>query len=331
MIEVNTRIKPLCPGLLAAVTVAIAAQFLSDHYGGPAMLFALLLGMGFHFLFEEGPCVAGIELASSLVLKFGVALLGLGISIQQIREAGLLTVGIVGASVFITLASGPILARSIGRGWRFGFLTGGAVAICGASAALAISSVLPKNKNSERNTLFTVISVTTLSTFAMIVYPIFAKLLELDDVSSGIFIGATIHDVAQVIGAGYSISEKTGDTAAFVKLLRVTMLVPIVLLTLLVFRKDISRDKNRQLPFPLFVVGFIILVCLGSSDWFPNEVKVTLLDVSRWCLVTAIAAIGMKTALKSLRGVGGHAIALVCVETIILATAVITILLISET
>jgi len=331
MIEVNTRIKPLCPGLLAAVTVAIAAQFLSDHYGGPAMLFALLLGMGFHFLFEEGPCVAGIELASSLVLKFGVALLGLGISIQQIREAGLLTVGIVGASVFITLASGPILARSIGRGWRFGFLTGGAVAICGASAALAISSVLPKNKNSERNTLFTVISVTTLSTFAMIVYPIFAKLLELDDVSSGIFIGATIHDVAQVIGAGYSISEKTGDTAAFVKLLRVTMLVPIVLLTLLVFRNDISRDKNRQLPFPLFVIGFIILVCLGSSDWFPNEVKVTLLDVSRWCLVTAIAAIGMKTALKSLRGVGGHAIALVCVETIILATAVIIILLISKT
>ena len=331
MIEVNTRIKPLCPGLLAAVTVAIAAQFLSDHYGGPAMLFALLLGMGFHFLFEEGPCVAGIELASSLVLKFGVALLGLGISIQQIREAGLLTVGIVGASVFITLASGPILARSIGRGWRFGFLTGGAVAICGASAALAISSVLPKNKNSERNTLFTVISVTTLSTFAMIVYPIFAKLLEFDDVSSGIFIGATIHDVAQVIGAGYSISEKTGDTAAFVKLLRVTMLVPIVLLTLMVFRKDISRDKNRQLPFPLFVVGFIILVCLGSSDWFPNEVKVTLLDVSRWCLVTAIAAIGMKTALKSLRGVGGHAIALVCVETIILATAVIIILLISKT
>ena len=331
MFQFNARIKLLCPGLLAAVTVAIAAQFLSDHYGGPAMLFALLLGMGFHFLSEEGPCVAGIKLASSLVLKFGVALLGLGISIEQIREAGLLTVCIVGASVFITLASGPILARSMGRGWRFGFLTGGAVAICGASAALAISSVLPKNKNSERNTLFTVISVTTLSTFAMIVYPIFADILELDDVSSGIFIGATIHDVAQVIGAGYSISEETGDTAAFVKLLRVTMLVPIVLLTLLVFRKDISRDKDRQLPFPLFVVGFIILVCLGSSDWFPNEVKVTLLDVSRWCLVTAIAAIGMKTALKSLRGVGGHAIALVCVETIILATAVITILLISET
>ncbi len=292
------------------------------------MLFALLLGMGFHFLSEEGPCVAGIELASSLVLKFGVALLGLGISIEQIRQAGLLTVGIVGASVFITLASGPILARSMGRGWRFGFLTGGAVAICGASAALAISSVLPKNKNSERNTLFTVISVTTLSTFAMIVYPIFANLLELDDVSSGIFIGATIHDVAQVIGAGYSISEETGDTAAFVKLLRVTMLVPIVLLTLLIFRKDISGGKNRQLPFPLFVIGFVILICLGSSDWFPNEVKIILLDVSRWCLVTAIAAIGMKTALKSLRGVGGHAIALVCVETIILAIAVIVILLI---
>ncbi len=292
------------------------------------MLFALLLGMGFHFLSEEGPCVAGIELASKLVLKFGVALLGLGISMEQIRQAGILTLGIVGASVLITLASGPILARSMGRGWRFGFLTGGAVAICGASAALAISSVLPKNQNSERNTLFTVISVTTLSTFAMIVYPIFAKFLELNDVSSGIFIGATIHDVAQVIGAGYSISEETGDMAAFVKLLRVTMLVPIVLLMLLIFRKDISGGKNRQVPFPLFVIGFVVLVCLGSSDWFPNELRTVLLDVSRWCLVTAIAAIGMKTALKSLRGVGGYAITLVCAETIILAGVVIAILLI---
>ncbi len=76
-VEVNARIKPLCRGLLAAGTVAIAAQFLSDHYGGPAMLFALLLGMGYHFLSEEGPCVVGIEIASSLILKFGVALLGL--------------------------------------------------------------------------------------------------------------------------------------------------------------------------------------------------------------------------------------------------------------
>ena len=328
MFKLNVHLKPICPGLLAAVTVATAAQFLSDHYGGPAMLFALLLGMGFHFLSEEGPCVAGIELASKLVLKFGVALLGLGISMEQIRQAGILTLGIVGASVLITLASGPILARSMGRGWRFGFLTGGAVAICGASAALAISSVLPKNQNSERNTLFTVISVTTLSTFAMIVYPIFAKFLELNDVSSGIFIGATIHDVAQVIGAGYSISEETGDMAAFVKLLRVTMLVPIVLLMLLIFRKDISGGKNRQVPFPLFVIGFVVLVCLGSSDWFPNELRTVLLDVSRWCLVTAIAAIGMKTALKSLRGVGGYAITLVCAETIILAGVVIAILLI---
>jgi uncharacterized integral membrane protein (TIGR00698 family) len=319
--------KTLFPGLLAAVTVAIAAQFLSEHYGGPTMLFALLLGMGFHFLSEEGACRAGIEFASRTVLQFGVALLGLGITIEQIRAAGWGMAIIVVAGIFVTMLSGQLLTRVMKRGWRLGLLTGGAVAICGASAALAIATVLPKNQYSERNTIFTVISVTTLSTLAMILYPMIVTLLALDDFSAGVFIGATIHDVAQVVGAGYSISETAGDTATFVKLLRVAMLVPIMVVLSLAFRSDPSVGARRGIPIPLFVVGFVILVFAGSTEWFPGAIKTSLLDLSRWCLVIAISAIGMKTALKSLRDVGGQAIFLVCAETVLLALLVLGLLL----
>jgi len=319
--------KILFPGLLAAVTVAIAARFLSEHYGGPTMLFALLLGMGFHFLSEEGACGPGIEFASRTILQFGVALLGLGITIDQILAAGWGVAGIVIVGIAVTMLSGPLITRMMNRGWRLGLLTGGAVAICGASAALAIASVLPKNQFSERNTIFTVISVTTLSTMAMIIYPMIVTLLAMDDFSAGVFIGATIHDVAQVVGAGYSISEDTGDTATFVKLLRVTMLVPIVVILSLVFRSDPTVGTGRKVPIPLFVIGFVVLIFAGSAEAFPLVLKDWLLAVSRWCLVIAISAIGMKTALKALKEVGGQAIFLVCAETVLLALLVLGFLL----
>ena len=90
----------------------------------------------------------------------------------------------------------------------FGLLSGGATAICGASAALALAAALPAHPLKERATLFTVVGVSALSTLAMIVYPMIAHALGLDSRAAGVFLGATIHDVAQVVGAGYSMSQR---------------------------------------------------------------------------------------------------------------------------
>ena len=317
------RIRILLPGLLAVVTVAIASRFLSNYYGSPTMLFALLLGMGFHFLYSETVCCPGIEFASKNILQLGVALLGLGVTLDQVFSIGLLPLAIVSLAILLTIISGPLLARLLNRGWRLGLLTGGAVAICGASAALAIASVLPKNEFSERNTLFTVISVTTLSTVAMIFYPMLVYYLEMDDFAAGVFIGATIHDVAQVIGAGYSISETSGDTATLVKMVRVASLVPIVIVFTVIFRKKNSSLTQSKISIPFFVIGFVSLILVGSLEGFPAAVKIYVLDVSNWCLVTAISAIGMKTALGSLKKVGAQAIILICAETVFLAIIVL--------
>lgn len=317
--------RNLFPGVLTSLTVAFAAKFISEQYGAPVMLMALLIGMAFNFLVEDGgTCVAGIEFSSKVLLRFGVALLGLGITVQQIASTGSEVLLITLSGVALTIAMGLALSRFLGRGARFGLLIGGAVAICGASAALAISSVLPKSETLERDTIFTVIGVTALSTLAMIVYPIIADLTDLSEVATGVFFGATIHDVAQVVGAGYSVSDLAGDTATFVKLLRVALLVPTVVVLSLVFSGAREPGAKRSLPLPFFVIGFAALVIAGSYDLVPVPVKDGLLSFSRWCLVVAIAALGMKTSLKKLGDVGGSAIVLICALTGILAFFALT-------
>ncbi|AEI92813.1 MULTISPECIES: YeiH family protein [Roseobacter] len=320
--RVQTFLSDNGPGFAVSVVVAAAAQFLSEHYGAPAMLMALLLGIAFHFLAEEGRCVTGIGFTSKTVLRIGVALLGARISVELLIGLGPKLIGLVVAGVILTILFGLLGARLLGRGWRFALLTGGAVAICGASAAMAIAAVLPKNEHSERNLIFTVLSVTILSTVAMIAYPIITSALALDDIAAGVFLGGTIHDVAQVVGAGFSVSNETGETATLVKLIRVTMLAPVVLVFALVIRafaEDADAGDKRPPLMPFFVVMFLVLAAINSFGLIPAFAQSFLADLSKWALLVSIAAVGMKTSLKTIFDVGGQAIVLIVAQTIFIA------------
>lgn len=323
LIRRQQKISLLLPGIIASVTVAASASFLSEHYGAPVMLMALLLGMALGFLSQEGRAVAGIRFTSSTILRAGVALLGMRITVEQILSLGGTLMAVVIGAVFLTISFGIILARLLGQSRDFGILSGGSVGICGASAALAISAVLPQDKDSERNIIFTVISVTALSTIAMIAYPPIAQWIGLDAHQAGIFLGATIHDVAQVVGAGYSMSEETGDTATVVKLLRVAMLVPIVFSLSLLLRKRGDGGPRAALPLPLFIIFFVLFVAINSSGVASTQMQTLAGDVSRWCLVTAIAALGMKTSLKALLEVGWRPATLLVSETVFLAALIL--------
>ena len=313
--------RSVLPGLAIAVTVAMAAQFVAEHYGGPVMLLALLLGIAFNFLSEPGTrTAAGIEFSSKRVLRIGVALLGLRITFDDIAALGTLPLVLVVAGVAGTIGIGLLLAMLLRMPRSFGMLTAGATAICGASAALAISAVLPKHARLERDTAFTVVAVTGLSTIAMIVYPIVVSWFAMDDTSAGIFLGGTIHDVAQVVGAGYMVSQEAGDVATFTKLLRVSMLVPVVFLILAAtHRRSGSAGGTLRSTLPVFLVVFVLLVVVGSYGLVPEGARDWLIGLSRGCLVTAIAALGMKTSLKDLAAVGPKAIGLVIAETLCLA------------
>jgi uncharacterized integral membrane protein (TIGR00698 family) len=323
MSAIADRYRGAGPGLAVSAVVGIAATFLSIQYRASAMLFALLLGMALNFLAEEGKCREGIDLASSVLLRAGVALLGLRITLEQVGALGWGTVALVAGAVAATLVAGVLLGRLLGLGRSFGTLTGGAVAICGASAALAIASILPRHENSERDASFTVIGVTALSTLAMILYPLVVGALGLDHHAAGVFLGGTIHDVAQVVGAGYSLSPETGDTATIVKLLRVAMLLPACLVIGLALHVG-GRKAARSAPLlPWFAVAFALLVVAGSVGFIPAAVAKAGNELSRWCLVTAIAAIGMKTSLRSLVDMGLKPVMLVVLETVFLAVLVL--------
>ena len=186
---------------------------------------------------------------------------------------------------------------------------------------------MPKHEHLERDTIFTVIAVTALSTLAMIGYPLIVEALGYDNVEKGVFIGATIHDVAQVVGAGYMISDETGDVATFTKLLRVTMLAPVVLIFAFVVarwgRGEAGSTRGARAGLPWFLVAFVIVVGINSAGVIPAPVQDGMVTVSRWCLVIAIAGLGMKSSFQEMAVLGWRPVALMVSETVFLAGLVL--------
>jgi uncharacterized integral membrane protein (TIGR00698 family) len=308
----------LFPGFFISALIALAAQFISDHYGAPSMLMALLFGIALNFLSDDPKCKRGIAFSARTLLRIGIALLGLRISFSMAADLGWPIVFFVIGAVTSTILFGLLISKFFGYGPRFAFLSAGSVAICGASAAMAISAILPIDERTEERLVFTVVGVTILSTFAMIIYPILADALSYDAKLAGIFLGATIHDVAQVVGAGFSKSEETGDIATVVKLIRVSMLAPIILVASILIRrvseKDLGTSKRPPLV-PGFVLAFVVLVIINSVQIVPEVITQISVEISRWALLTAIAAVGMKTALREVINVGLPAISLLVIET----------------
>ncbi len=314
------------PGLCVCVTVGIAAFFIANRYGAPVMLMALLLGMAINFLSDDVKCAPGIDFSAKTLLRIGVALLGLRISMDEVIVMGWQPVAVAIISIVLTIVLGAFLARKMGFNRRFGMLTGGAVAICGASAAMAISSILPQDKTTQKDTLFTVIAVTSLSTITMVLYPLFADEMNMSAKHIGVFLGGTIHDVAQVVGAGYSISNEVGDLSTLMKLIRVAMLVPVVLvLGFLIRRYDLaaSREQSSVPKFPFFLIGFVVLFIINSLNILPMQWVVLLSQLSSVLLVIAISALGVHTSMKDITSIGWRPIALVVIETVFIAIVVV--------
>ncbi len=314
------------PGVALAATLAITASFLSTRHGGPQLLYALFLGMAFHYLSSEARTRPGIEFCARSVLRLGVALLGARITLEQVSSLGWATAAVVAAGTFTTVGLGLLLARVFGINRSHGVLVGGSVGICGASAALAISSVLPQDKDSERFTLLVVVTVTLLSTVAMVLYPMLTTALHLPPQLAGIFLGGTIHDVAQVAGAGYMLGEATGDTAVLVKLFRVSLLVVVVMAVALSLgrsRKPAESGAARALLMPWFLWAFTALLVLNSLGMVPDSVRDQLGDASRICIVLAVTALGMKTSFSQLRKAGWRPFAMALTETLWLALFVL--------
>lgn len=310
--------RRLAPGASVCAVIALASNFISNNFGGPLLLFALLFGLAFHFLIKRDTMKPGVDFCGRTILRVGVALLGARITVGQVVQLGAEVAVVIFLGLVLTIFFGVWAASRLGRSREEGLLSGGSVAICGASAALAISAALPQTKENQRFTLLAVVSVTVLSTVAMVVYPLLIQWIELTQIPAGIFLGGTIHDVAQVVAAGMIIGPQAGDIATVVKLFRVMLLVPVVMVISFIYRN--SQNLNEQdITMPLipgFLVAFIVMMLLSTSQLLSPTWINSATDVSRLCLVLAIAAAGIKTSIEDLLNMGWKPLVLFVLETI---------------
>lgn len=321
------------PGFMLCTLIAVAATFVAEHYGGPQFLYALLIGIAFHFLSDNDKCIPGIEASAKKLVRIGVALLGARIVASDVADLGVVGVVALIGAVGLTIGFGLLAARILRLPPMLGLLSGGGTGICGISATLAISSTLPANRENERYTLLTAIGIAIFSTVAMVLYPLIVTGGQLTTAEAGLFLGGSIHDVAQVVGAGLIISPEVGDAATLAKMFRVAMLMPVVMILALVFhaeRRKSEATETKAPMLPLFLLVFAALAIANSAGWLPTELVSASSTVSRWCLVISIAALGVKTSLEKLAELGWRPIALLTSEAVFIAGYMLTMVYVSR-
>lgn len=324
------NLRRVAPGALLCAVVAVLASFCDArgllHIGSvwvPPLLVALAIGMTLHPLSAQPAVTPGLDFAASTLLRIGVALYGARLTVGQFAEGGALLASVAIVAVIGTIAFGAWAARLLGLSRDLGLLTGCATGICGAAAAMAAAAVLPKHQNSHRDLAFTVMGVNLLSTVAMVIYPTLADLLSFSPFEMGAFLGGAIHDVAQVAGAGQTLGPQVLSDAIVTKLLRVACLLPAVTgIAWWVARRGDSPGGARPSP-PVFLFGFLALAGLNSLGMIAPSVQSAVTLVSSFLIITAIAALGMKTSLTMLSRIGMAPALLLVAEMIFIGLLVI--------
>ena len=298
-----------------AGVASLAAAYLSEHYGAPLMLMGLLIGLAFNFVNADVRLQPGLGFASKTLLRWGIVLVGLQITFAQIAGLGWIAFLVIAALIALVTLSGTFAARFVGRDAAFGTLAGGAVAICGASAALALAAVLGERRASQAQLTLVLVGVSGASALAMSVYPIIARSLALSDTQAGFLMGASIHDVAQALGAGYSYSPEAGTTATIVKLTRVALLAPALAFVALAYPADPGQKRSR-VGVPFFVIAFLALAGLHSLVDIPQQFLVIARNFSLALLLLAVTATGIRSPMQQLLEQGWRASVPVIVATL---------------
>jgi len=301
----------------------------SELYQAPVMLAAIILGLVVHFLAGIEELKAGIDWCAKPLLYIGVALLGLRIDVGDLNSAGYAIPALVIFALIATIGIGFLTSRMLGQTKGFSFLIGSAVAICGVSAAAAICASMEDCETRDQELTITVAGITVLSTLVMLFYPVLAQAIGLSDIAAGVLMGGSIHNVSQAVGAGLAISDNAGDMAVLTKLLRVSMLLPIVfLIAIVVGRRSAANEasfgQKFRAYFPPFLIVFFILAVLSCLHLIPAPVTSIGKELANVALVVSLVAIGIKTDLKQVVTVGGKPLLAMTLTTVAMAAIVLT-------
>jgi uncharacterized integral membrane protein (TIGR00698 family) len=320
------------PGILLSAAVAVAAVIaepllkrLTGGFSLPAMVLALFIGIALNRFAADPRFAPGITWCVKKLLRIAIGLLGLRIALGDVLGLGVGVLVLTVASMAVTIAGAIWLARLFGQDAGYGALAGAANAVCGASATLATTTVVPNYPRKDADTAFTVVMANAVSTVVMLAYPPLCLWLGLSPRETGLMLGLTIHDMAQVVGAGYAVSEPVGNSAVVVKLFRVFLLLPVVLAIGWWFVRRGGTAGEAKVPPPVFAIVFLVLVLLNTAAMAMPALapvylplKGLLGEVSRWGLLLAIAALGLGTSVGAILAVGWRHVAVFMGATLII-------------
>lgn len=292
---------------------ALFASFLSTlsffkHLALSPLVIGILLGMIYANTFRSKLPASwneGIVFCTKTLLRFGIILYGFRITFGQIAQMGMQGVVASVLVVGLTLVLGYFIGvKWLGLDVHTALLTAAGSAICGAAAVLAVEGVL---KNEAHKSAVAVGSVVLFGTLAMFAYPLVYQLgwLPLSEAEEGLYIGVSIHEVAQVVGAGSAISYEVADSAVIVKMFRVMLLVPVLLILGVLFTTP--STQKRSVTIPWFAVLFIVVAGFNSLHFLPTSMVSSLNALDTFLLTMAMSALGMETRFKKFRGIGGKA------------------------
>lgn len=299
----------IAPGLLLTAAIAGAAFALRAIPGVATfspMILAILIGMALHNMIgTPARAKAGVAFSLRRVLRFAIILLGLQLTAAQIVEVGARGVGIIIASLVATFLFTTWLGRLIGVERKLAQLIAAGTSICGASAVIATNTVTQAH---DEDVAYAVACVTVFGSIAMFGYPLLQGALHLDAHAYGLWAGASIHEIAQVVAAAFQGGKQAGDFGTIAKLSRVMMLAPVVItLGLPAARRARAAGEAQseaKAPMPWFVFGFIVLVGFNSLVTIPGDVKAIIVTATTFLLSMALAAMGLETDVARLRAKG---------------------------
>lgn len=306
--------------LLLVFCFALLANLLSrleffEHLALSPLVIGIILGMLFaNTLRHKLPMSwnGGILFCTKILLRLGIILYGFRITFSQIGAMGLQGVVASILVVVLTLTLGYIFGvKVLGLDKETSLLTAAGSAICGAAAVLAVEGVL---KNEPHKSAVAVGTVVLFGTLAMFAYPLAYQLgwVPFDMGQEGLYIGASVHEVAQVVGAGSAIAPEVADSAIIVKMFRVMLLVPVLMVIAWMFQTQAEGEK-RTVVIPWFAIWFIVVAGFNSLHLLSTNVIASITLVDTFLLTMAMSALGMETHFKKFKGVGGKAMLLALV------------------
>ncbi len=266
------------------------------------LLVVILLGMLWRSIAHTPEATQpGIRMAQRPILRWAVAGLGLRLSLDELVKIGGPALAVVAVSTFVALFAGFAIARALNVPRKLALLLAVGGAVCGASAVVAADTVVQGEKRDAPVALGV---ITLLGTVGIFLYPLIGRALAMNDFLFGVWDGASLHEMAQVVAAGFGMSDEAARVATVVKLARIALLAPIVLLLGVWLARSGGSGKAAVAPVPWFLVVFVLLAGLASTGWLPAEWLAVGRRIDLWLLCMGMAGVGLQTGVADLKAAG---------------------------